>query len=156
VTVHVRAAEPADVDLVVPLYAAYRAFYQCAPAPADERAFIAERLARRDSRIFVALDGQPPMSVGFVQLYPAFSSLHMRPAWILNDLYVAVSHRGRGVARMLMDAGHALAEETGSAYVTLETAPDNRAAQRLYEALGYRRDDSMLHYVLDRLAPAAR
>lgn len=144
----VREAGPGDVDAVAPLFDAYRQFYQQPSDPALARAFIAERLARSESVIFLAeRDGQ---AVGFVQLYPLFSSTAARPRrlWLLNDLFVSPSARGGGVARALMDRARRLGEETGAAGLELVTARTNAPAQRLYESLGWRHDDEFLRYEL--------
>lgn len=146
--VTVRRAQLTDLELIVPLFEGYRAFYRCAPDDRSAREFLFERLTRRDSVIFIAFDESARTGAGFVQLYPVFSSLQMRRAWILNDLFVAPSYRGQHLARQLMDAAHTLAVETNAATITLETAPDNHSARRLYESLGYRRAQSFLQYVL--------
>ena len=143
-----RQAGPGDVDAVAPLFDAYRQFYQQPSDPALSRAFIAERLARSESVIFLAeRDGQ---AVGFVQLYPLFSSTAGRPRrlWLLNDLFVSPSARGGGVARALMDRARRLGEETGAAGLELATARTNTPAQRLYESLGWRQDEQFLRYEL--------
>ena len=144
----VRRALPSDVDFLVTLFEGYRAFYQCAPNPSAARAFLEQRLRNGDSTIFIAVDDAKRTGAGFVQLYPVFSSLQMKRAWILNDLFVSPSYRGQHLSRRLMDAARTLAEETGAAYLTLETARDNTTAQRLYESLGYRADEHFLHYEL--------
>jgi ribosomal protein S18 acetylase RimI-like enzyme len=144
----VRQAGPGDVDAVAPLFDAYRQFYQQPSDPALARAFIAERLAGSESVIFLAeRDGQ---AVGFVQLYPLFSSTAARPRrlWLLNDLFVSPSARGGGVARALMDRARRLGEETGAAGLELVTARTNAPAQRLYESLGWRQDEEFLRYEL--------
>ncbi len=144
----VRQAGPGDVDAVAPLFDAYRQFYQQPSDPALARAFIAERLARSESVIFLAeRDGR---AVGFVQLYPLFSSTAARPRrlWLLNDLFVSPSARGGGVAHALMDRARRLAEETGAAGLELATARTNTPAQRLYESLGWRQDEQFLRYEL--------
>ena len=144
----VRQAGPGDVDAVAPLFDAYRQFYQQPSDPALSRAFIAERLARSESVIFLAeRDGR---AVGFVQLYPLFSSTAPRPRrlWLLNDLFVSPSARGGGVARALMDRARRLGEETGAAGLELATARTNTPAQRLYESLGWRHDEEFLRYEL--------
>jgi GNAT superfamily N-acetyltransferase len=144
----VRQAGLADVDAVAPLFDAYRQFYQQPSDPALARAFIAERLAHSESVIFLAeRDGQ---AVGFVQLYPLFSSTAARPRrlWLLNDLFVSPSARGGGVARALMDRARRLGEETGAVGLELVTARTNAPAQRLYESLGWRQDDLFLRYEL--------
>jgi GNAT superfamily N-acetyltransferase len=43
-------------------------------------------------------------ALGFVQLYPCFSSIRAAPVFILRDLFVGPSARGGGVGRRLMDA----------------------------------------------------
>jgi GNAT superfamily N-acetyltransferase len=144
----VRQAGPADVDAVAPLFDAYRQFYHQPPDRALARAFIAERLARSESVIFLAeRDGR---AVGFVQLYPLFSSTAARPRrlWLLNDLFVSPSARGGGVARALMERARRLGEETGAAGLELATARTNAPAQRLYESLGWRQDELFLRYEL--------
>ena len=144
----VRQAGPADVDLVAPLFDAYRQFYGQPSDLALAREFLAERLDRQESVIFLAeRDG---CAVGFVQLYPLFSSTAARPRrlWLLNDLFVAAAVRGGGVGRALLDRARRLAEETGAVGLELATARTNVGAQRLYQSLGYRLDDQFLRYEL--------
>ena len=131
-----------------PLFDAYRQFYQ---QPSDlplAHAFLAARLERGESVIFVAERGGRP--IGFVQLYPLFSSTAARPRrlWLLNDLFVAPEARGGGVGRALLARARRLAEETDAAGLELVTATTNAGAQRLYESVGYRRDDGFLRYEL--------
>ena len=87
-------------------------------------------------------------ALGFVQLYPSLASIPMKPIWILYDLFVAPSARNLGVGRRLMDRATQLAKETGADALILETAADNHTAQRLYEKLGYKRDDVFYRYAL--------
>jgi ribosomal protein S18 acetylase RimI-like enzyme len=146
--VTVRRADPRDLDQLARLFEGYRAFYKCDPNERSARAFLAERLSKGDSVIFIALD-DAGKGAGFVQLYPVFSSLQMRRAWILNDLFVAPAYRGQHLSRRLMAAARDHADQTGAASITLETAPDNHTARKLYESLGYRLEQSFLQYVLD-------
>ena len=100
-----------------------------------------------ESVVFLALqDEQSP--AGFAQLYPVFSSVSMMKVWLLNDLFVDQSARGRGVGRALMDAVIAFARETGRGRIELETAVDNAVARRLYESLGFIRREGFDHYDL--------
>ena len=144
----VRQAGPGDLEQLAPLFDAYRQFYQQPSDLALARDFLAERLSRAESVVFVAeRDGR---AVGFVQLYPLFSSTAARPRrlWLLNDLFVSPDARGGGVGRALMERARRLAEETGAVGLELATAVTNRGAQRLYESLGYRLDDGFLRYEL--------
>ena len=144
----IRRATTADIEAVTPLFDAYRQFYGQPSDPGLARDFISQRLARNESVIFLARrDGR---GVGFVQLYPAFSSTAHRPRrlWILNDLFVAPEARRGGVAQALLAAARRLAEESGAVGLELVTARTNLAAQRLYQSLGWRHDDGFLRYEL--------
>ncbi|HET8551258.1 MAG TPA: GNAT family N-acetyltransferase [Gammaproteobacteria bacterium] len=127
-----------DLDRVAPLFDGYRQFYNQPPDLPLARGFMAKRLERADSVIFIAIersnDGEMPL--GFVQLYPSFSSVHACPIWILNDLFVVPESRGLGIGRALMARAREHAIDTGAGQLFLETAPDN-PAQKLYESLGY-------------------
>jgi len=85
---------------------------------------------------------------GFVNLYPVFSSVNLTRQWILNDLFVAPEARKLGVGRALMERARNLAEATQANGLALETAIDNQAAQKLYEGLGWKRDEEFYRYFL--------
>jgi GNAT superfamily N-acetyltransferase len=141
-----RPATLADLDTLVPLFEGYRSFYEQPPDPDLAREFLGARLAQEDSAIYLA--EREGRALGFVQLYPIFSSTRCRRLWLLNDLFVLPEGRGRGVARALMAVARRHAEATGSCGLELATARSNRTAQRLYESLGWVRDDVFLHYEL--------
>lgn len=134
------------VVLAAPLFDSYRQFYRQKPDLPGATAFLTERLSRSESVLFLALDEEE--ALGFVQLYPSFSSVRMRPIWVLNDLFITEAARRRGVARLLMDAALALARSAGAARLVLSTAKDNAAARTLYLSLGYRVDEAFDHLEL--------
>ena len=70
----------------------------------------------------------------------------MRPAWILNDLFVVPEARRQGIAGKLLCAAHDLAIGTGAAEMSLETAADNHCAQAAYEKLGWQRERVFVKY----------
>lgn len=139
-------AERKHLEQVAPLFDQYRQFYKQPPDAAAARTYIEQRLANGDSVIFLAEDNGK--ALGFVQLYPSLASIPMRPIWILYDLFVAPAARTSGVGRALMDRARQHAEETNAHQLILETATDNITAQRLYETLGYKRDDEFYRYAL--------
>jgi ribosomal protein S18 acetylase RimI-like enzyme len=47
-----------------------------------------------------------------------------------------------------MERARQLGKETGAHQLILETATDNFTAQRLYEKLGYKRDEEFYRYAL--------
>ena len=131
-------AGPADLDALATLFDAYRTFYGQTPDLPLARQWLRERLRFGESVMLVAKRGGTV--VGFVQLYPMFSSVRTARTWILNDLYVDAGARRRGVARALLDASAAFARGDGAAGISLETTQDNAAARALYRAAGWNED----------------
>lgn len=146
----VRYASLDDLDLIAPLFAAYRVFYEQAYDLATARAFIAERLALRESVILLALDEKDDAgaALGFIQLYPIFSSIAAQRIWLLSDLFVSDAAREQGVARQLMNKATQHARDSGAAWLELSTAHTNTKAQALYESLGYQLDTVYRYYSL--------
>lgn len=142
----VRQAILADVDIIAPLFDRYRQFYRQAPDLTLAQAFVRERLASLESIIFLA-ENDSGQAIGFAQLYPSFSSVSAARIWILNDLFVSESARGRGTGKALLDAAKAHAQASGALRLDLSTAHDN-PAQKLYESHGYVRDTGFYHYSL--------
>jgi ribosomal protein S18 acetylase RimI-like enzyme len=137
-TIDIRRATIEDLDLIVPLFDAYRQFYR---QPSDlERAkqFLRERFAQNESVVFLA--SKNSKAVGFAQLYPSFSSGAMAPILILNDLFVAPEARRRGIASALLRKAAEYARSVHAARLTLSTELTNVIAQAVYESLGWKRD----------------
>lgn len=126
-----------ESHLVVPLFDRYRVFYRQPSNPELARCFIEARLDNNESTIFVAMDGET--AVGFVQLYPLFSSVKAARNWILNDLFVEPAFRKRKIGRVLIQTALCFAREQGGKFVELETGVDNVVAQGLYERMGFAR-----------------
>ncbi|MDL5593854.1 GNAT family N-acetyltransferase [Bacillus subtilis] len=141
-------ASAEHLDAVASLFDGYRGFYGQPSNLAQSRAFIAERMAGNESAIFLVED-ENGEALGFVQLYPTFSSIDAHRTWLLSDLFTTPAARGRGVGRLLMNTARDFAVETGAKGLVLETATDNFTAQRLYESLGWVRDTGYYTYNLD-------
>lgn len=133
-----------DTEMLAPMFDAYRQFYGQTPDLGGAERFVSERLEQGDSAIFLALKAGD--GCGFTQLYPAFSSVAMRPIWILNELFVAPETRGLGVGRSLLQSATDFASENGAKRLVLATAVDNHAAQALYEQMGWGRNNAFIHY----------
>ncbi len=140
-----------DLPLLVPLFDGYRQFYKQASDPEAGRRFLAAHLENGTSVIFLAFrataEGERH-ACGFTQLYPSFSSISLKPLWILNDLFVAPDARGLGVGRALLECAREFAAGTGARGLTLKTAVDNYSAQALYESSGWKRDEQFYSYDL--------
>ena len=144
--IEITQATPADVGAAAPLFDAYRQFYKKPPNEEAARRFLFARLSKDESVMFLAWRGA--RAIGFVHLYPVFSSTNLTRQWILNDLYIDPEARKRGVAHQLMNRAHQFARSTQADGLTLETATDNHSAQRLYERLGWKRDEQFYRYFL--------
>lgn len=140
----IKQASLQDVELVAPLFDLYRQFYKQESNVAAVTEFLTERLQKKDSVIFLAMNGST--AVGFTQLYPSFSSVSMRRLWILNDLFVLENSRRHKVAQKLIEQSEAYALSTHSKGLTLKTAMTNMPAQKLYELLGWKKDVDFYSY----------
>jgi|SRR5579859_4835294 len=140
-----------DVPLIAPLFDGYRQFYKQPPDLEGAQHFLSARLQENSSVIFLALrtnEKGEQQACGFTQLYPSFSSVSLKPLWILNDLFVTPEARHMGVGRALLERARTFATETQAKGLTLSTAIDNYTAQALYETLGWKRDDEFYAYHL--------
>lgn len=124
-----------DVLTLTPLFDGYRSFYKQKPDVAAAENFLRERIRLEQSVIFICWDHEK--AVGFTQLYPIFSSVSMKPAWLLNDLFVETSARKKGVAALLLKKAAEHGRLTGAAWLLLSTAADNFIAQAVYEKNGW-------------------
>ena len=145
-SVATRLAAVADVERVAPLFDAYRQFYGLAADLELAHGFLRERLLRGESVVLLAEDGGS--ALGFIQMYPTFSSLRAARTFVLYDLFVDPAARQRGVGRQLMQAAADEAQRRGAVSLVLSTARTNSAAQRLYESLGWVRDEEFYEYNL--------
>ncbi|MGO4699702.1 GNAT family N-acetyltransferase [Dyella sp. 2RAB6] len=144
----VRQATIHDLDVVAPLFDAYRQFYAQPADLARSRSFLAERFEHAESVILLALHEATGEGVGFTQLYPLFSSVRATRRYLLNDLFVTPAKRRFGVAAALLHAATAHARAMGMSGMSLSTANDNVAAQHLYESMGWQLESGFREYYL--------
>lgn len=137
-----------NITEVALLFDAYRIFYgQLSNLPASFD-FLLQRTSNGESVIFMAvLNGE---AVGFVQLYPVYSSVHLKKSWLLNDLFVAAQARERGIGEALLQQAKHFGRESGAAYLFLQTAADNYRSQSIYEKNGWiRSQDYFYEFLLE-------
>lgn len=137
-----------NIKEVIELFNQYRVFYRQESNIEAAANFINERFRLKDSVVFIATDDETKRALGFVQLYPSYSSVSMGRVWILNDLFVEKYSREQGVAKKLMEQVKLFAQETNAVRVDLATELNNINAQKLYESQGYSRDEEYYHYNL--------
>jgi len=134
-SVQIKQATLEHINDITALFNAYRIFYD---QPGDIKGaadFLYERISKKQSTIFIAFLNEE--AVGFTQLYPIFSSVSLKPALLLNDLYVAEKARRQGIAEALLNRAKDYGSQTGAKWLLLETAFDNYKAQSVYEKNGW-------------------
>jgi GNAT superfamily N-acetyltransferase len=145
--VAVRQATISDLDLLVPMFDAYRQFYR-KPSDLDfARRFLLERFQHNQSIVFIG-EFANGSAVGFTQLFPSYSSASGARILILNDLFVRPEARRRKVGSMLLAAAAAYGRAVGAVRLTLSTEVTNLGAQSLYEAEGWIRQEEFFTYSL--------
>lgn len=122
-----RVANGADLDALVAL---------------EEASFDSDRLSRRSFRYHLQHESSL-LLVGVASgELRAYALVFMRVGTSLARLYsIAVDRRcaGQGIGQQLLENVEARAAEQGRMFMRLEVRPDNTAAIKLYERLGYRR-----------------
>ena len=131
------------LDDIVPLFDAYRIFYKQQSDLEATIQFLKSRILNDESIIYVAYIGKE--AIGFTQLYPLFSSVSMKPMYLLNDLYVKPNYRSHGIGEALINKAKHLCDEKQNKGLALQTAADN-PAQKLYERLGFVKDHDLYYY----------
>ncbi len=138
----VRATEK-ELPVLSILLDKYRQFYKQASDITAASEFLTRRFANKESSIFLAYYNEVP--AGFCQLYPSFSSVSLRPLYILNDLFVEEEFRKKKIGKALLLKAQEYCKEQNYKGLALETATDN-PAQFLYEGLGWKKSDGYFHY----------
>lgn len=134
-----------QLETITDLFNAYRIWYRQQDDRAAVRAFLHERLAQRQSVIFLALLEEAPAA--FAQLYPIYSSATLNRGWLLNDLFVMPHARFQGVAVALLRHVEQFGRNTGARYLRLSTEITNTNAQEIYVSHGWQRDEQFYYYV---------
>lgn len=133
----VRAGED-HLEELVPLFTAYRQFFNPLANPEDSAPFLQARLRADECAIFLAVTGTN--ACGFIQLYPLWSSWYCKRIWFLSDLFVAEAHRELGAGRMLVERVKTFAKESSASSVMVELPHSQPHLTAFYEALGFHRD----------------
>ena len=141
----IRRATLVDLDRLVPLFDSYRQFYGQPSDLTTALQFLRDRLAREESVVLIAED-HDGAAIGFAQLYPTFSSILAAPMYLFSDLFVTPEARRRGVGTLLLKSVIETARAAGAARLELATAILNDPARRLYEKLGWKRDEEFYVY----------
>lgn len=142
--IEIKKATISDLDQLLPLFDGYRVWYRKESDLNGGRTFLNNRLTGNDAVIYIAWANDK--AVGFTQLYPSFSSTRMQRLWILNDLYVEIGQRGKGISKQLINAAKDLAVKTKACGLLLETEKNNEIGNNLYPATGFELEENNFYF----------
>ena len=143
-----RKATKLDIKDLSKLFDKYRIFYENKTDVETAEKFLNQRLQNGESEIFVA-ENEESKIVGFIQLYPIFSSTRMQKLWLLNDLFVDENYRGKGVSVLLINQSKKLCKQTEACGLILETAKTNEIGNHLYHKTVFTLDIEHNYYSWD-------
>jgi GNAT superfamily N-acetyltransferase len=145
----------ADLPELLPLMRGYCDFYEVDP-PDDALLAMSRTLIgdpEREGLQLIARD-EDGGAVGFATIFWSWSTLSAARLGVMNDLFVAESARGSGVADALIAACAKRCRERGATELAWQTAHTNRRAQAVYERVGATRDERWIDYSLS-VSPGA-
>jgi GNAT superfamily N-acetyltransferase len=128
----VRADQEPGSSLLASMSAEIDGLYAELPGSLDSVPATAEQMADPDGSFLVISDATGPLACGGVK------RLDTETAEI-KRMYVADSHRGRGVGRRLLAELESECRRLGYWRIRLDTGSDQPSARALYESSGYRR-----------------
>ncbi|MGL1930391.1 MAG: GNAT family N-acetyltransferase [Desulfotalea sp.] len=123
----------------------YREFCGFNKSPKKTKEFFQNLLTNNEANTFIAINAEDEV-MGFVNLYPSYSTLALRKIWILNDLGVSAKFRRMGVAQALIAEVIGFAKTSGAIRIELKTEITNRSAQKLYSEIGFAIDNDNIYY----------
>ena len=135
----VKRATKEDLHQLAVLFDEYRQFYGTSSNVQQSHQFLKHRFDNKESVIFIHVKDE--VFTGFVLLYLAFSSVSCETYYILDDVYVTPSYRNQGSAKQLIDTAILFFFFLNAQRISLETQKNNHLSHRLYEHMGFIRDD---------------
>ena len=136
-TLAIRLCEPADASQVVPLIQAQvAASGRQAPDPDALAELVHALLISQFSDFLLAELGE--RTLGVLQINYRLSTWDVATYAAIEDFYLAPELRGKGAGIRMLDYACARAEARGATFVQATLRPEDKAARRLYEQLGFR------------------
>ena len=134
------------LDHLLPMFIRYRELYGAMPQLEASKNFLIERLNSKEALILLAFENDT--ALGFSLVYPSFSSVSLRPIWIINDMYVAEEARRKYVANQLLQTITEQARANNVVRLRVSILASNDIAQRLYESADFIEDKHFRNYIL--------
>lgn len=140
----VRRATETDLPLLTVLFDEYRQFYGSSSNIKQTQDFLLKRFRNQQTIIFVSQ--KDDIITGFIVMYHGFSTAACGEYYILDDTYVTPNYRRQGSAHQLIDTAILYARQQGAMRISLQTDANNIEARKLYEKLGFVRDNEFDTY----------
>ena len=132
----IKTADINDLENVTKIVMKYRKFYGVENQSENEvRDFMRARIENNQSKIFLTFADSKV--IGFIQLYPSYSTVSLKPQWILNDFYVDENFRKQGNGKKLMSFVKEYFRDKAKGFI-LVTDKSNETAKKFYEANGWK------------------
>jgi ribosomal protein S18 acetylase RimI-like enzyme len=96
---------------------------------------IPELQKRSNTLILLAYDKNT--AIGLALCFEGFSTFYAKPLLNIHDFVVAGSHRGKGIAKRLLEKLEEIAVQRGCCKLTLEVLEGNKRAQKVYNTFGF-------------------
>jgi ribosomal protein S18 acetylase RimI-like enzyme len=144
----IRIANETDIPQLYDLMVQYIVGFYQKPQPNEEKLkdLIRHLISHTETGLQFVAEKEGEL-VGFATLYFTFSTLQVKKAAILNDLYVAAEARGYKVGEQLFETCLSYIRENEFAYMTWETARDNLVAQGLYNKMGGKQSEWLVYEI---------
>jgi ribosomal protein S18 acetylase RimI-like enzyme len=144
----IRPVNKADMKQLKVLMIQYIVDFYQRPVPNDEELInLINHLIENPSIGLQFVAEREGELIGFATLYFTFSTLQVKKAAILNDLFVTEKGRGQKIGEQLFQCCLSHIRENKYAYMTWETAKDNLIAQGLYNKLGGKISDWLVYEI---------
>lgn len=136
----IRLAGENDIEELSGIIKKYRAFYGIVAQDIVQiKEFVTARIINAESKIFIAVNEKTNSITGFMQFYPVFSTVALKPQWLLNDLYVEEAERRKGIATALLNTAVEYFKDKAKGFI-LVTAKTNAEAKCFYDKHGWETD----------------
>ena len=124
-----------NINALIPLMRKYQEFYKTAHISDSRNETFFAQFGESSELGCQFLFIESGKAVGFATIYFSFASSITSKVAVLNDLYTLPEYRGAGIGRKLIQHCQHYAQKKGAARLQWVTAPDNTAAQKLYDSL---------------------
>ncbi|MFV5491018.1 GNAT family N-acetyltransferase [Acinetobacter sp. ASP199] len=140
----VRRAQVEDLQKLSVLFDEYRQFYGASSNQELSYQFLKQRFEDQQTVIFI--NTKDDILTGFILLYLRFSSVACSTFYVLDDVYITPPYRRHGAARQLIDTAILFARHENALRISLETQKNNHQSHKLYESMGFMRDDEFVTF----------